>query len=420
MRVLYLHQHFASPKSNGGTRTYEFARRLLTHGHEVRMVTGSSFLAPQFQPTRPVQLMDIEGVPSVALRIPYSNKMSFDQRIRAFQHFALLATREALRYRADVVVAVSTPLTIAIPGIAGKLWQRIPLVFEVGDLWPELPIAMGALRNPLAKALAHTLEWVAYHSSAHIVALSPGMAEGVMRRGISAERVTVIPNGCDLSMFDVPASRGEAIRRRLPGLAPDQPLIVYTGTFGLINGVGYLVDVAAAMRSVAPEVRFLLVGGGAEREKVTAQARERGVLDQNLWIWDPLPKTEMPNLLAAATVATSVFIPLQAMWHNSANKFFDGLAAGKPVAINYGGWQARLLQETGAGAVLPHDDPARAAHLLAALVRDPERLQKAGTAARTLAQTQFNRDLMAQKFETVLEQATQRRQRAKRPSVSQG
>src|SRR5690606_28820107 len=115
------------------------------------------------------------------------------------------------------------------------------------------------LRNPILRWLAELLEWVAYHAAAHVVALSPGMAEGVIRRGISPERVTVIPNSCDLGLFDVPASQGDTIRARLK-LAPGQPLVVYTGTFGLINGVNYLVDLAAAMQPIAPDVHFLLIG----------------------------------------------------------------------------------------------------------------------------------------------------------------
>jgi glycosyltransferase involved in cell wall biosynthesis len=182
-----------------------------------------------------------------------------------------------------------------------------------------------------------------------------------------------------------------------------------------INGVGYLVDVAAAMRTVAPEVRFLLVGQGAETEKISVQAQEAGVLHHNLWIWKSIPKQEMPDLLAAATVATSLFIPLRPMWNNSANKFFDALAAGKPIAINYGGWQAELLERSGAGLVMPPNDPMQAAQLLASFIHDPQRLRRAGAAAHTLAHTEFHRDTMAAKLETVLTQAVEAHQRGKPP-----
>lgn len=345
--------------------------------------------------------LNIAGIPTVIIHVPYSNAMSFGQRIRAFFEFAWYASREAVCQKADVVFATSTPLTIAIPGVVARLRHRVPMVFEVRDLWPELPIAVGALKNPLARVAARWLEWVAYHSSAHIIALSPGMAEGVIRRGVSPDRVTVIPNSCDLDLFDVPPEHGYPIRASLK-LAPEQPLIVYTGTFGLINGVEYLVDVAAAMRTLAPDAHFLLVGDGARREIVTQKARSAGVLGNNLTIWDPVPKVKLPAVMAAATVATSVFLPLKPMWNNSANKFFDALAAGRPIAINYGGWQADLLRETGAGIVLPPDDPVEAAHQLASFVHDGTRLRAASEASRHLARTRFDRDIAARQLESVL------------------
>ncbi len=129
------------------------------------------------------------------------------------------------------------------------------------------------------------------------------------------------------------------------------------------------------MRTFAPDVHFLLVGDGARRALIKQRAENTGVLGTNLTIWDPVPKVELPSVLAAATVAISLFLPLEPMWNNSANKFFDALAAGKPIAINYGGWQADLLRETGAGIVLPPDDPAEGACQLASFVHDAARLQ---------------------------------------------
>lgn len=402
MRILYLHQYFVPREAHGGTRSYEFASRLIASGHEVYMITSSAMLPAQYQNITQKTRLEISGVPTVVLPIPYSNFMSFRRRIRVFLQFAIQASIEAMQYEADVVFATSPPLTIAIPGMLAHFWQRIPFVFEVADLWPELPIAMGALRNPLAIAAARALEWVTYHTAAHVVALSPGMAAGVIQRGIPPERVTVLPNGSDVDLFDVPESSGDRFRDRL-GLASDQPLIIYTGTFGFVNGVDYLVDVAAAMQAIDPDIRFLLVGNGVKRNDVVARAKKVGVLDKNLWVWDPLPKNEMPDIMAAATVTTSTVIPLEPLFNNSANKFFDSLAASRPIAINYQGWQADLLHETGAGIVLPQGDPIQAACELAGFVRDKKRVNVARQAARELATTRFDRELLAQKLESIFQ-----------------
>lgn len=401
MRILYLHQYFATRRDSTGTRSYEFARRLVEAGHEVHVVTSDR--QPRGGRVQSYETVE-DGIHVHWMPVPYANHMPYAERIRAFLRFAWRSTRASLALDSDVIFATSTPLTIAIPAVATSKLRRIPMVFEVRDLWPDIPIAVGALRNPVLIWAARALEWTAYHAAEHIIALSPGMAEGVARRGIPRERITVLPNSSDLDLFDVPASRGEEVRRRL-GLAAGQPLILYAGTLGLINGVGYIVDIAAEMQRICPEARFLLVGDGVERDAVYEKARQKGVLDANLFMWEPVAKAEMPGVLSAATVATSFVIPLPVLGHNSANKFFDALAAGRPMVINHGGWQADLLHEHGAGLALPPDDAPAAARLLADFVSDPERVQAAGKAARHLAETHFDRDVIARQLEAILRKA---------------
>jgi glycosyltransferase involved in cell wall biosynthesis len=283
------------------------------------------------------------------------------------------------------------------------------MVFEVRDLWPELPIAMGAIKGWLPTTMARWLERFAYRNAAQIVALSPGMKAGIVRTGYPAEQVHVIPNAADLELFGVPGSRrvaeaGQAFRARHDWLQ-SRPLVVYTGTVGRINGVDYLARLAAAMAETAPEIRFLVVGDGAERNQVHQTAARLGVLDRSFFMMESLPKAEIPVVLAAADMATSLFIDLPEMWANSANKFFDALASGTPVAINYQGWQAELLAESGAGIVLDVCSPEAAAGFMGRLLQDREWLEKAGQAARRLAETRFSRDQLARELELVLLEA---------------
>jgi glycosyltransferase involved in cell wall biosynthesis len=177
---------------------------------------------------------------------------------------------------------------------------------------------------------------------------------------------------------------------------------VYTGTLGAVNGAGYLVRLAARVRPLDSDVRFLLVGSGKEWDHVKRLAADEGVLNTTLRMCPEIPKADIPVILAAATMATSVCRPLPGLWNNSANKFFDALAAGRPIAINYGGWQADLLRATGAGLVLdPHDVEASARSLVSRL-RDHEWLAEAGDAARRLAATEFSSEVLFDRFEAVL------------------
>ena len=145
----------------------------------------------------------------------------------------------AASLNADVVFATSTPLTIAIPGVYAARLQKVPMVFEVRDLWAELHIALGALRNPIAPKAARLLERFAYQSSTEIVALSLGMADGAVATGFPPSHVSEIPNNSDLDLFDPNAEWRSAFREQ-QDIAEDQILVVYTGIFSRINGVGYL------------------------------------------------------------------------------------------------------------------------------------------------------------------------------------
>jgi len=343
IKITYLHQYFNTPDMSGGTRSYEMARRLVAKGHEVNMVTSwreDDGQRDWFE-TREA------GIRVHWLPVPYSNSMGFRERISAFIRFALGAARKAASLPTDVVFATSTPLTIALPGVYVSWRQKAPMVFEVRDLWPELPIAVGALKNPVLRSAARHLERFAYSQSEHIVVLSPGMKEGVMKTGFPQDKIAVIPNSADLELFDPEKADGQAFREEHTEIG-DVPLVVYAGAVGRINGVDYLPRIAASCRKQGAEVQFAVIAKKSlEEQAVRDVSKKLGVLGENFHIYPAVPKQKMPEILAAADVALSLFVDLRPMWANSANKFFDALASGTPVAINYGGWQAELIEKTG-------------------------------------------------------------------------
>jgi glycosyltransferase involved in cell wall biosynthesis len=403
MRIVYIHQYYCNPAMAGGIRSYEQARRLVARGHTVHVITTDITPGKRSLGWRTTE---DDGVIVHWYSVPYSNEMSFARRIRAFAEFMVLATAKAAALGADLVFATSTPLTVAVPGVLAAKLRRVPFVFEVRDLWPEVPIEMGALRNPLARRLAGALAGFAYRNAEEVVALSPGMAAGVRARR-PATRVEVIPNAADLDLFAVDP---EAVRRfrddhRWLG---DRPLIVYTGALGMVNGVDYLIRAARRMREIDPDVQVLIVGHGREWADTERLAAEYGLLDSTVRMWPKVPKSELPVILGAATLSTSFVRPIRALWDNSANKFFDALAAGRPIAVNYGGWQADLLRETGAGLVLDPYDAESAGDLMAVRVRDDVWLKEAREAAHTLAVQRFSRDLLFERFEAVLNRSAGR------------
>lgn len=397
MRILYFHQYFNTPDMSGGTRSYEMARRLVAAGHEVHIIT--SWLKETDEKTWFTTVeagIHVHWFPNF-----YNNKMSYAERVKAFFRFAYHATKKGKSLEADLVFATSTPLTIAIPAIFTARSLKVPMVFEVRDLWPELPIAMGALNNKLAQKLAYQLEDWAYKNSSSIVALSPGMKDGIVKTGYPKERVAIIPNSSDNELFTIDPELAQKFRDKYEWLQ-DRPLIVYTGTFGHINGVGYLVEVAEQLKQLNPEIRILLVGDGVEFEKVELLAKEKAVLNINLFMMKQMPKKQIPVVLNAATLCTALFIDKPEMRANSANKFFDALAASTPILINYGGWMVDLIQKNQCGLVTWNKSIDQAAKEIVALITDENRLNNYALNAKKLAMTQFNRDELAAQLNQVL------------------
>jgi glycosyltransferase involved in cell wall biosynthesis len=181
--------------------------------------------------------------------------------------------------------------------------------------------------------------------------------------------------------------------------------VLYAGTLGLVNGVDYLVRVAAEMLTHDPEVRFVIMGQGREEGALHALADQLGVRNRNLFFLPAVPKAEVPAVLSAASIATSCFTDVPGMQDNSANKFFDALAAGRPIALNYGGWQAELIEQEQFGLCLPPKDVAAAAEMLANRVRDPKWLAEAGARAGRLGVERFSADAAARRLAEVLQRA---------------
>ncbi|GAA4465191.1 glycosyltransferase family 4 protein [Phytohabitans houttuyneae] len=394
MRIVYIDQHYLPAGANlGGSRSLGFAQRLAGAGHEVHMIAGACA-----EPGAPERGIVEHFVPT-----RYSNHLGYGARIKAFGQFAVGAARVAARIPHDVVFASSTPLTVAIPGIYASRRRRSPMVFEVRDVWPEVPIAMGALRSPAARWAARWLEAQAYRHSSEIVALSPTMAESIRRRFPDA-RVTVIPNNCDLAEFADAEQAGQRLRAQTPWLG-HRPMVLYAGTIGLANGVDYVVRMAERLAAIDPEIRVVVIGDGAKRDEVRALADRLGVLDRTFFLLPAVMRKDAVAWFGACDLALSTFLNLPALSANSPNKVFDALAAGRPIAVNNGGWVAELIARHDVGLVLEPDDPAGAAKAVAAFVRDPRACGTARDAARRLARERFDRDAHCQELERILARA---------------
>lgn len=387
----------------GGTRSYEMARRMVAIGHEVHMVTS---YRDQESAKKGWFMTDEAGIKVYWYPVSYSNHMSFLKRIIAFFAFAFAACKKASLLQGDVIFATSTPLTIALPAVFAARKLKVPMVFEVRDLWPEMPIAMGALKNPLLKLLATKLERWAYRSAAAVVVLSPGMKAGVIKTGYPEKRVAVIPNSSDNSEFKYNSEAARRFRGERAWLG-DAPLLIYAGTFGRVNGVDYMVHLAVELKRLNSNIKILLVGDGSEKASIIAAAKNKFVLEENVFFEPSISKKNIPALFGAATMSSNLVTDIPEARANSANKFFDGLAAGKPILLNHGGWMHDVVISHGCGLAMWDKPLSYVAEQLNVKMNDQEWLEQSGKSAKMLALKSFDRDILARQLMAVLNSAVE-------------
>jgi glycosyltransferase involved in cell wall biosynthesis len=400
MRILYLHQYFMTRTGVGGTRSYEFARRFVARGHEVSMVTAAT---PGEDPRRGVDGIEVIGVRAGYADYMGGTRLAYPRRVLEFVRFALGATVTALRLpHPDVIYATSPPLTMALPAVAASRRHRVPLVFEVRDLWPEAPIQMGALRGRLLQRLARALERFVYRNAAHVIALSPGMRDGVVAAGVPPAKVTLVPNASDLELFS-PELDGSAVRERLA--LDDRFVCTYFGTMGEANDLTQVIEAAALLKRRGDDgVAFVLHGDGKRRARLEQLARRLGT--DNVVFSDPVPdKTSVARLAAASDACMTIYKDVPILYTCSPNKLFDTFAAGRPAVVNTPGWLQELVERNEAGVYARHGDPADLADKVTFLRDHPELVKRYGENARRLAEREFSRDLLAERALGVLERA---------------
>lgn len=401
MKVLYFHQHFSTPKGSTGIRSYEMARRLVARGHQVTMVCGSygggeTGIAVPF--VNGMRRGEVEGIDIIEYDLAYSNSDGFFKRSMTFVKFALRSIGIALTARYDLAFATTTPLTAGIPGIFARWFRGKPFVFEVRDLWPELPRAMGVIRNPLVLGAMSVLEWVSYRSAHRLVGLSPGIVDGIARLGVPRERIALIPNGCDLDIF-----AGEVEPWRPWQVKSDDLLAVFAGTHGVANGLDALLDVAAELkRRDRSDIKLMLIGQG----KLKPALQDRAIRENldNIVFHDPVNKARLSGLMAGADVGLQTLANISAFYYGtSPNKFFDYIAAGLPVLNNYPGWLAGMIRDNQCGFAVEAEDPQAFANALEQAANDRAVLKVMGVRARELAEREFNREQLGNRFVDWLE-----------------
>jgi len=263
----------------------------------------------------------------------------------------------------------------------------------VRDLWPELPRAMGVIRNPMVLGAMGILEWVSYRSAHRLIGLSPGIVDGIARLNVPSERISLVPNGCDLDIFTGDLEPWQPI-----SVKQDDLMAVFAGTHGIANGLDAVLNAAQVLKQRGREdIKLVLIGQGKLKTELQAHAKDDGLT--NVIFYDPVDKNQLAGLLASADIGLQILANIPAFYYGtSPNKFFDYISAGLPVLNNYPGWLAEQINKHQCGFVVPPDNDEDFADALEKAADNRDELIVMSKNGRKLAESRYDRKLLADQW----------------------
>ncbi len=400
MKIIYLHQYFKLPNESGGTRSYDLACGFLKLGYEIEIITSTS--DPKFKTNKRWHKTEIDGLAVNYIFLPYSNDMPYLYRSIVFLKFLFFSITKILSIKGDLVLATSTPLTVGIPALIKKWIQKTPFIFETRDIWPEAVIAVGAIKNIIIQKALYFLEGLIYKNASAIVPLSLDMKKSIVTRFPKLENkpIDVIENISEIDRFQKGYDKNVSALSKKIGFKP-KFTILYAGTFGKVNGINYVVNLANKLIDINPEIIFVLVGDGVDKRSVIQEASDKKILNKNIYILDSVSKHYLSQLYFECDMGSSFVINVKELWANSANKYFDTLASGKPVLINYEGWQKAEINEENIGYVLPakiKDDDIKK---FSNYCKNSLLIAKQGENALNIAKTKYDTDTAVRKYNKI-------------------
>lgn len=385
MNILLFHQHFNTPESGGAIRSYYLATALARHGHRVTVITSCA--CPKGSTVR------MEGMEVVYLAIPYDNRFTFAARIWSFIRFAVAAIRAAKPYRHyDLCYAISVPLTVGLCARWMKWRHGMPYWFEVGDLWPDAPIQLGYLRNPLINRVLFAFERSTYRKAKGVVALSEPIREAVQAK-VPGCRVEWVPNMADCDFYS-PSTRGTDAEAKYQ--TGGMFVLSYIGALGVANGLEYFVDCAAAASKSNLPMRFMVCGDGAMLDELKRRAALNGL--SNITFTGLLNREAVRDVLRITDAVMISYRPAAILETGCPNKYFDGLAAGKLIVVNFGGWIRKELEENRCGFYANPDDPMTLLKGIEPYFQDRTKLEDAQGRARSLGVARYSRSEISDRF----------------------
>jgi glycosyltransferase involved in cell wall biosynthesis len=379
-------------------------------GHRVTVISEipnhpSGIIPPEYT-GKLYEQADLDGIEVIRVWVKTSPVKNFRNRMGFYLSYMVMAILAGLflaRGKYDAIYATSPPLFVGAAALVLSYVRRLPLVFEVRDLWPESAVVLGELKNRWAVALAEWIEQACYQRAERIVIVTQGIFNRLLGRGYPVEKLALIPNGANANLFQFQPGAGQAVRQKL-GLE-DKFVVIYAGILGIAQGLEVVIECAKQLVSHF-NLHFLFVGAGPVKQEMMALAKSYEL--PNVTFHSEVPREQMSAFLSAANVALVPLRQLDLFQSALPSKMFDAWACQCPTIITIDGEARQVLAKAQAGLYVEPENPEALAKAILQLKNDPVACQQMGVNGRQTVMEKYSRQMQAQQLTQLLVQVVQR------------
>jgi glycosyltransferase involved in cell wall biosynthesis len=403
MKVLFLSHYFPPEVNAPAIRTFEHCREWAAAGHEVHVITcvpshprGIPF--PGYRTAR-YQREELEGIQVHRIWTYLAANQGVVKRTLNYASFLPSAAWRALRLGPfEVIIATSPQFFTAVTGYCVSRLKAAPWIFELRDLWPDSIAAVGAMKSSRLLRMIEKFELHMYRHAQAVVCLTHAFVENLKQRGITSKKLYYVPNGVEVGYWR--KGNGAKVREKY-GMTDEECLVSYIGTIGMAHGIHTILDCADSLKAVHPDVRFLVVGDGAELDGIREQVKSRRL--SNVLLPGLIPHEAVKDYLAATDISLVLLRRSEVFLTVLPSKMFESMAAGKPIILGVEGEARRVLEQSGGGLAVPPENSQALAQAILTLVRDREFRENLGKSGSLFVASEFNRKALAAKYLSLLE-----------------
>jgi glycosyltransferase involved in cell wall biosynthesis len=411
MEILYISQYFPPEIGAPAARASELAHHWASEGHKVTILTGfpnhpSGKIAPEYKKAfrRLFAKENSDGVKIFRTwLLPFPNRKPYERMLNYASFFISSVITGMFLSRPEVVIATSPQLLVALSGWWLARRNRVPFVFEVRDLWPESlsAVGIGNHKSLLYRALWQIAAFLYRHAD-HIVVVTPAFRDHLIQRwNVPPEKISIIQNGVKTEIFS-PRNTDPSLREQLQ--AEGKFLVSYIGTIGIAHGLDSLIEAASNLQNTAPDVLFLLVGDGADRERIAALAASRGLT--NLRLIGPQPRERIPAYISASDASLVLLKKADIFQTVIPTKMLEFMSCARPVILGLEGQARKMIESAAAGIWVAPEAPDPLAKAILQLAGNRGLTRQLGENGRKYILEHLSRKQTAADYIVLLEELT--------------